>query len=175
MRGSFRREDPAVDDRLQRREVDRRVIGIEDRDHLLCRVAAAHLDEVVGPVDRRVVEDVVGARDDHGPDPRICEARELGRHALDGAARLDIGVEQVAGDQEQFDLLGQGEIDSCLERRELAFALRGRLLTEIVVPRAEMDVSGMDDPEHRAATRLLAVSFGRPRSQPRRAPGATGR
>jgi hypothetical protein len=33
----------------------------------------------------------------------------------------------------------------------LALALGSRLLSEIVVPRAEMDVRGVDDPEHRVA------------------------
>ncbi len=178
VRGALGREDAAVDGRLERGELDRRMVRIEDRDHLLGRgrgCAAGHGGEVVCPIDRGAVVDVVGARDDDGPDPRFDQAGELRRDALHRAARLDVRVEQVAGDQEQVDLLGQGEIDRGLERRELTFALGGRLLTEIVVPRAEMDVRGMDDPEHRPATCLLAVSFGRPRSQPRRAPGATGR
>ena len=85
---------------------------------------------------------------------RLGEPLELGGDALDRAARLDVRVEQVAGDQEQVDLLGQGEVDRRLERRELALALGGRLLAEIVVPRAEMDVRGVDDPEHRAAACL---------------------
>jgi hypothetical protein len=33
----------------------------------------------------------------------------------------------------------------------LALALGSRLLTEIVVPRTQMDVRGVDDPEHRVA------------------------
>ena len=105
----------------------------------------------------------------------VGQARELGGDALDRAARLDVRVEQVAGDQEQVDLLAEGEVDGGLEGRELALALGGRLLAEIVVPRAEMDVRGVDDPEHRGATCLLAVTLGRPRSQPRVGPGRPGR
>ena len=68
--------------------------------------------------------------------------------ALDGAAGLDVRVEQVAGDQEEVHLLGQGEVDGGLERRELALSLGGGLLAEIVVSRTEMDVCGVDEPQH---------------------------
>ena len=90
--------------------------------------AAGQRREVVGAIDRGPVVDVVGARDDDRPDPRLGEALQLGGDALDRAARLDVGVEQVAGDQEEVDLLGQGEVDGRLEGRELALALGGRLL-----------------------------------------------
>ena len=66
--------------------------------------------EVVRAVDRRAVVDVVGARDDDGPDLRDRQPLQLGRDALHGPARLDVRVEQVAGDQEEVDLLGDGEI-----------------------------------------------------------------
>ena len=66
-------------------------------------------------------------------------------HALHGSARLDVAVEQVAGDQEQVDLLGERELDRRDEGGELALALRRRLVAEVVVARAEMDVGGMDD------------------------------
>ena len=49
------------------------------------------------------------------PDPGLGEALELGGDALDRAARLDVGVEQVAGDEEQVDLLGEGEVDGGLK------------------------------------------------------------
>ena len=64
-------------------------------------------------------------------------------------ARRDL----AAGDpgEEDVGLLGQGKVDRRLEGRELALALGSRLLSEIVVPRAEMDVRGVDDPEHRVA------------------------
>ena len=113
--------------------------------------AAGQRGEVVGAVDRCPVEAVVGARDDDRPDPGLGQALELGGDALDRAARLDVRIEQVAGDQEEVDLLGQGEVDGRLEGRELALALGGRLLSEIVVSRTEMDVRGVDDPEHQVA------------------------
>ena len=129
-------------------------------------VAAGQRGEVVGAVDRRAVVDVVGARDDDGPDLRLDEALELGRDALDRAARLDVRVEQVAGDEEQVDLLGEREVDGRLEGRELALALGRRLLAEVVVARTEMDVRGMDDPEHRGAACLLAVAGDRGVARP---------
>ena len=76
----------------------------------------------------------------------VDEALELGGDALHRAARLDVAVEQVAGDEEQVDLLGEGQVDGRHEGRELALALRGGLLAEVVVARAEMDVRGVDDP-----------------------------
>ena len=102
--------------------------------------------EVVGAIDRRAVVDVVRAGDDDRPDLGVGQALELGGDALDRAARLDVAVEQVAGDEEQVDLLGEGEVDGRHEGRELALALGRGLLTEVVVARAEMDVRGVDDP-----------------------------
>ena len=112
------------------------MVRVEDGDHVVVGPAAGHRREVVGAVDRRAVVAVVGARDDDRPDPRLGQALELGRHALDRAPRLDVRVEQVAGDQEEVDLLGEREVDGRLERGELPLALGGRLLAEIVVSRA---------------------------------------
>ena len=69
-----------------------------------------------------------------------------GGDALHRPARLDVGVEQVAGDQEEVDLLGEGQVDGGDEGGELPLALGAGLLTEVVVARAEMDVRGVDDP-----------------------------
>ena len=60
--------------------------------------------------------------------------------------RLDVAVEQVAGDQEQVDLLGEREVDGGGEGGELPLTLGARLLAEVVVAGTEMDVGGMDDP-----------------------------
>ena len=76
------------------------------------------------------------------------------KKALDRAPRLHVRIEQVAGDQEEVRALRQGQVDCGPERRELPFPLRGRLLAEIVMPRTEMDVRGMDDPQHQAAAGL---------------------
>ena len=88
----------------------------------------------------------MGAGDDDRPDARLDEALELADDALDGATRLDVGVEEVTRDQEEVDLLGQGQVDRGAERSELAIPLGGRLDPEVVVARAEMDVRGVDDP-----------------------------
>ncbi len=153
-RRALGREDAAVDQRIDGPQVDPRMVRVEDGDHVVVRPDAGHLGQVVGPIDRRPVVDVVGARDDDRPDARVGQPLELRRDPLHGAARLDVRVEQVAGDQEEVDLLRQREVDRRLEGRELPLPLCGRLLTEIVVSRAQMDVRGVDDPEHRAAAVL---------------------
>ena len=61
-------------------------------------------------------------------------------------SRLDVAVEQVAGDQEEIDLLGEGQVDGRGEGGELPLTLGARLLAEVVVAGTEMDVGGMDDP-----------------------------
>ena len=139
------------------------MIRVEHRHEVVVRAVPGHGREIVGAIDRRPVEDVVGARDDDRPDLGGDEALQLGGDALHRAARLDVRVEQVPGDQEEIDLLGEGEIDGGLERRELALPLGGRLFAEIVVSRAEMDVCGMDEPQH-PVVRLasLASRSGRP-------------
>ena len=111
MRGALGGEDPAVDDGVERRQVDRGMVRIEDGDHAVAPAPAGQRGEVVGAIDRGAVEAVVGARDDDRPDPRVGQALELGGDALDGTARLDVRIEQVAGDQEEVDLLGQGEVE----------------------------------------------------------------
>ena len=85
------------------------------------------------------------ARDDDCPDLGCGQALELRGDALDRALRLDVAVEQVAGDQEQVDLLGKREVHGRGECGELPLTLGARLLAEVVVARTEMDVGGMDD------------------------------
>ena len=108
--------------------------------------AAGERLEVVGAIDRRAVVAVVRARDDDGPDLGLGQARELRGDAFDRTLRLDVAVEQVAGDQEEVDLLGEREVDGGGEGGELPFTLGARLLAEVVVAGTEMDVGGMDDP-----------------------------
>ena len=86
------------------------------------------------------------ARDDDRADPGLGESLELRGDALDGTSRLDVAVEQVARDQEEIDLLREGEVDGCGEGGELPFTLGARLLAEVVVASTEMDIGGMDDP-----------------------------
>ena len=85
------------------------------------------------------------ARDDDRADTRLGQALQLGGDTLHRSARLHIAVEQVAGDQEEVHLLRQGEFDRGHEGRELPLALRRRLVSQVIVARSEMDVSGMDD------------------------------
>ena len=73
------------------------------------------------------------------------EALQLGTDALHRAARLDVAVEQVAGDEEQVDLLREREVDGRGEGGELPLALGAGLLTEVVMPGTEVDVRGVDD------------------------------
>ena len=122
------------------REDDLRPLGREDHDHLAGRLQAGHGGQVVDAVDRRRVVDVVRARDDHRPDAGGGQAAELGRRALHRAARLLVGVEEVARHEDHVDLLGQGQVDRPAEGVELPLALGGRRLAEVVVSSAEMDV-----------------------------------
>ena len=144
----LRGEDGRVDDHVAGRDRHGRVIRCHDRHEVVVRPAPGQGRQVVRPIDGRAVVGIVGSRDDHGPDPGVDQALELRRDALDRSARLDVAVEQVAGDQEEVDLLCEGQIDGRDERRELTLALGRSLLAKIVVSRAEMDVSGVDDPEH---------------------------
>ena len=89
------------------------------------------------------------AGDDDRPDPRLAEAGQLGGDALDGSFGLRVGVEEIAGDEEQVDPLLDREIDS----RELALTLGCRGFSEVGVTSAEVDVRGV---EHRSIRLLLA-------------------
>ena len=83
---------------------------------------------------------------DDAPDLGVGQTCKLRRHALHRTTRLDVAVEQVARDEEEIGLLGQGEVHGRDERGELPLALRGGLFTEVVMACAEVDVRGVDDP-----------------------------
>jgi hypothetical protein len=156
VRRPLRLEDRADDEGVDRRQVDEWVARVEHGDQAVIGRRAGQRGEVVRAIDGGAIEHVVRARDDDGPDPRVGEPLQLRGHPLDGTARLDVRVEQVARDQEQVDLLGDGEIHGRPECRELSLALGRRLLAQVVMTGAEMHVRGMDDPEHRGAACLLA-------------------
>ena len=122
----------------------------------------------MGPIDRGVVVDVMGARDDHRPNARPHQPRQLRGDPLDEPRWLGIRIEQVAGNQEDVDLLAEGEVDSRLERGELALALPRRCVAEVRVARPEMDVRGVQDSEHPVAVGLHGVVAGGERSDGRR-------
>ena len=111
------------------------------------------------------------AGDDHRPDLRRDEPAKLGDHALDRPLRLGVRVEEVAGDEDDVDLLGDREIDRRPERGELSLTLGGRLLAEVRVTRAEMDVSGVEESEHPVGLASCAVAGGRRLELAHRIPG----
>ena len=82
---------------------------------------------------------------DHRSDLGGDEPLELRRHALDRTPWLDVAIEEITGDQDEVDLLGDRQIDRGDEGGELALSLGTRLLAEVVVAGAEVDVRGMDD------------------------------
>ena len=133
------------------------MIGIEDRDQVVVRAAAGHRGDVVRAVDRDPIEDVVGAR---MRTARILAwPSRLSSAATRSTERRGWTFEsnRSPATRKRVHLLGQGEIDGGLERRELALSLGGRLLAEIVVSRAEMDVCGVDEPQHPLA-RLASLA-----------------
>ena len=147
-RRSLRGEAAPVHHDVEGRQVDVRVVRVQDG-HEIGPEGARHRGDVVRPVDRRAVVDVVRARNEDGPDAAVDEAPELAGGALHRAARLDIGVEEVAGDQEQVDPLRQGEIDAGDERGVLPLALRRRLVAQVRVPRPEVDIGRVEQAQHR--------------------------
>ena len=76
---------------------------------------------------------------------RVGQALELGGDPLHRAARLGVRVEQVAGDEEEIDLLGEREIDGRPEGCELTLPLRRGLVAQVGVARPEVDVRGVDE------------------------------
>jgi hypothetical protein len=98
----------------------------------------------------------VGAGHDHGPDPGARQPGQLSGDALDGSAGLGVGIEQVARDEEEVELLLDREVDGGLEGGELALALRSRGVAQIGVTSAEVDVRGMEQSEHPVGAGLLS-------------------
>ena len=130
-----------------RLEDDRVTLGGQDREQVRPD-GAGQRREVIGTVDGGAVVDVVGARDEDRPDPRVDEPAELGRDELHRAARLDVRVEEIPGDEDEVDLLGDGQVDGRAERRELALALRGGLFAEVRVAGTEVNVGRVEHSEH---------------------------
>ena len=142
-------EDSPVDDRVDRREDHTRLVGREHRDPVATR--PGHRGQIVRAIYRCAVIDVVGAGDDDGADRGSGDATELGGHAFHRSARLRVRVEEVAGDEEQIDRLGNGEVDRGSESCELAFAKNRCSLSEIGVPSPEVDIGGVKQTKHRAS------------------------
>ena len=145
-----------IDDEVQTWEDDVRPLRCQHHDHVAASLLASQRGEVVDSVDRGRVVDIVRARDDHGMDPSPGQATELGGRALDRASRLLIGVEKVAGDEDDVDLLGQREVDGSAERLELSLSLGGRRLAEVVMSSAEVDVGHVQQSRHLGGSDLRA-------------------
>jgi hypothetical protein len=161
--------EPAMDDEIERLEGDR------------CRSGVRTVGgQATAPARRsrhrwtRVV-DVVRARDQDGPDASLDEPPKLRGDPLHGAARLDVRVEQVARDEHEVHRFGKGEVDRRPEGRELALALRGGLLPEVRVARAQVDIGCVSTRSIRSAGLQVIPSRGTPRvPDPSGPAGATG-
>ena len=73
-------------------------------------------------------------------DDRLAKARELGPHEVDGLVGHAVVIEEVAGDQEQIDLIAQRPIDDAPEDAPSALLMRGLLLGVSVAVALEMHV-----------------------------------
>ena len=82
---------------------------------------------------------MVAGHDDDGP----AQPRELAAHELDGLVGDAVVIEQIAGDQQEIDLIAQRAIDDAPEHAPFARAVR-RLLAGVTIAIAfEMDVGGV--------------------------------
>src|SRR5437660_1441025 len=127
----------APHDRVERREVDGLPVQLADQMH----VARAR-GEVVPVVDRVRAQHVVVSGQD---DDRLAKPRELSPHELDGLVGRAVVIEEIAGDQEQVDLVAQRSIDDALERAPFALAVRGLLARVTVAVALEVDIGGVKD------------------------------
>ena len=176
---TFRVEHAREDGKVQGHEAHERRLGGQDGDPVAVRSAAGQCPQVEDAVDGTRIEGVVGARDDGAADAGGTETLQLPGGALHGATRLGVGIEQVAGDQDQLDALGDRDVDGSAEGRELALALLCRSRAQIMVASAEMDIRHVQEPGQCCRTSLRYRSDGRRPSRacgpivtPRRRPGA---
>ena len=141
-------EHAAVDGSVEGRQLDLWTLGSEQDDPVAVGRLAGQPREVVGPVDRGTVVHIVSARDDDRTDRSIGQALELARDAFHRSARLRVRVEEIASDQEQIDLLRQGQIDRRTEGIELTLSLSGGLLAHVGVASAKVDICGVQESKH---------------------------
>jgi hypothetical protein len=76
-------------------------------------------------------------------DDRLAKPVELGPHEVDSLVGHAVVIEEVAGDQQQVDLIGQRPIDDALEDAPAALGVRGLLVGIAVAIALEMDVGGV--------------------------------
>src|SRR2546422_5444299 len=122
-------------DHIELREVDG--LSVQPADHV--DVARSGRD-VVPVVDRVRAQRVVVPGQD---DDRLAQPLELGPHEGDGLVGHAVVIEEVAGDQQQVDLIGQRPIDDALEDAPAAHVMRGSLSGIAAAVAVEMDVGGV--------------------------------
>ena len=137
-----------MDDEVQRRQDHVRPLGRQHDETIRVGGQACQRGEIVGPVDRRPVVDVVGAGNEDRPDRAVGQALDLGGNPFDRPARLGVRIEEVAGDEEEVHLLGQGQVHGGPEGGELALALRSGLLAEVGVAGPEVNVGRVEQAQH---------------------------
>jgi len=76
-------------------------------------------------------------------DDRLAQPLELGPHEGDGLVGHAVVIEEVAGDQQQVDLVGQRPIDDALEDAPAALVMRDSLSGISAAVAVEMDVGGV--------------------------------
>jgi hypothetical protein len=86
---------------------------------------------------------VVAGQDHDG----LAKAIELGAHEPDRRVVDPVVVEEVTGDRQEIDALGQRAIDDAAEDAPLPVAMRGLLIGAAVRVAAEMDVGGVKNAE----------------------------
>jgi hypothetical protein len=82
---------------------------------------------------------VIAGQDDDRP----AESRELAPHELDSLVGHAVVIEQIAGDQQEIDLVAQRPIDDPLEDAPAARLMRGLLAGVAISVTLEVDVGGV--------------------------------
>src|SRR5262245_23477033 len=133
--GLGRLHPAAPHDRVELGKVDR--LAVKPADHMDVVRSGR---EVVAIVDRVRAEHIVVSGQD---DDRLMEARELAAHEIDGLVGYAVVIEEVAGDQEQIDLIMERPVDDALEYAPAALAGRGLLPRSPIAVAFEVDVGGV--------------------------------
>ena len=122
-------------DHVELREIDG--LAVQPADHVDMARAGR---EVVSIVDGVRAQRVVVPGND---DDRLAKAIELGPNEGDGFVRHAVVIEEVAGDQQQIDPVGQGAIDDAPEDAPAVLAMRGFMLRMSTAVAVEMHVGGV--------------------------------
>jgi hypothetical protein len=100
--------------------------------------------EVVPVVDGvRAQAVVVPGQDDDG----LAKPIEFGPNERDGLVGNPVVIKEVARDQHQINLIGQGSIDDALEDAPAVLGVRGLLSRISVAVAVEMHVGGVKHPQ----------------------------